>query len=328
MNTLNWQRDEMLTVDIDFDYDDLTADNFKLVTNDGFPVPHQLLSDEQKFWMETLKANRNRRVRILVHVRVPSCGYTTLYVQPKRHPCAVVNDWQFESRSAENRYLRLEIADDGGISLTHKPSGKTYSKLNHFEDVADAGDAYTFCPLQGDIPISTQGKSADIHQLWVGSNAVCFEIVHHFTLPAQLSEDRLSRVEKVSLTITSHVTLYRDCPYLHVEITFNNPALDHKLSVCFPTELNVPSAFVDESFAVVERPIDLPDSTGWVEDPTSLMHQRSFADLSDGEQGLAVFNRGLAAVEVNRTQTASISWIGSDHKNKLGIANNLTCGAS
>jgi hypothetical protein len=86
----------------------------------------------------------------------------------------------------------------------------------------------------------------------------------------------------------------------------------------------------------MHRDIDLPASPGWVEDPTPLMHQRVFSDLSQesapslhsgqalsgtkdgrlgtesvlsetkdgrlstGGRGLAIFNRGLPAVEVTR----------------------------
>jgi mannosylglycerate hydrolase len=321
VNPLNWTRDEMVEVDIDFDYDDPTADNFEFITQDGYAVPHQTLSDEQAFWMETLKANRKRRVRVLVPVQIPACGYTTLYVQPKRNPRIVALDWTVEAQAAENRYLKLVIESDGGLTVTHKASGKTYRDLNHFEDVADAGDAYTFCPVVGDTPISTQGRAADVRQTWVGTNAVTFEITHHLTLPAQLSPDRLSREGESPVTIVSTVTLQRDCPYIHVKTDFYNPVRDHKLSVIFPTELNVGSAWVDESFAVVERLIDLPASEGWVEDPTPLMHQRAFTDLSDGQHGLAIFNRGLAAVEVTRTTSGtriavplvrSVGWLSRD----------------
>ena len=48
------------------------------------------------------------------------------------------------------------------------------------------------------------------------------------------------------------------------------------------------------------RDIDLPSATGFVEDPTPLMHQRAFTDLSENGRGLAIFNRGLPAVEVTR----------------------------
>jgi len=321
VNTLNWERSEITEVNIDFDFDDPVADSFELVTSDGFPVPHQLLSDEQTFWMETLKANRKRRVLILLPVTIPACGYTTLYVQPKRHPRIVANEWTIEAQSAENRYIRLQIESDGGLTVTHKASGKTYSGLNHFEDVADAGDAYTFCPLQGDTPISTQGNPAEVRQLWGGTNAAAYEITHHLKLPAQISENRLSREGETLITITSTVTLKRDCPFIDVRTTFNNSVRDHKLSVIFPTDLKVQTAAVNESFVVVDRSIDLPTSEGWVEDPTPLMHQRAFTDLSDGQNGLAIFNRGLAGVEVTRTEggtrtavplVRSVGWLSRD----------------
>ncbi|MCC6803975.1 MAG: hypothetical protein IT319_13925, partial [Anaerolineae bacterium] len=228
-------------------------------------------------------------------------GYTTLYVQPKRQPQIREDDWQVQAASAENRYLHLNIEPDGGLTVTNKATGKTYSGLNHFEDIADAGDAYTFCPLVGDTPISTQGSRAEVRRVWTGANAVCYEIVHRLSIPARLSPDRRSREGEVPLTITSSVTLHRDSPYIQIRTSFVNATHDHKLSVVFPTEYGVPTAHVNESFAVVDRSIDLPFPDGWVEDPTPLMHQRAFTDVSDGQTGLAIFNRGLAAVEVTRT---------------------------
>jgi alpha-mannosidase len=104
------------------------------------------------------------------------------------------------------------------------------------------------------------------------------------------------------------VTLYCDQPGLYIETEVDNRARDHKLSASFPTDLNPEQVDVDQAFLVMHRDINLPASPGWVEDPTPLMHQRAFSDLSteparngtkDG-RGLAIFNRGLPAVEVTR----------------------------
>ena len=202
--------------------------------------------------------------------------------------------------TAENRFLKLQIAEDGGLTVKHKATGVTYANLNHFEDVADTGDAYSFCPLQGDTPISTHGTVAQVKLQHIGSNAVTYEIIHQLALPQQLNANRTQREGQTTIELVSLVTLERDCPYVRVKTSFFNSAKDHKLSVVFPTPHDVSVAHVDESFAVVKRVIDLPDSEGWVEDPTPLMHQRTFTDLSDGEQGLAILNRGLTAVEVTR----------------------------
>ncbi|MBC7811178.1 MAG: hypothetical protein H7175_08530, partial [Burkholderiales bacterium] len=310
VNPLNWQREEMVEVDIDFDYDEPTADRFELITSTGDVLSHDVLSDKQAFWMETLKANRKRRVRVLVKVSVPPCGYTTLYVRERSPQLATQTipafdtSWSIHERGAENRYLSFSIENDGGITLTHKATGKTYHGLNHFEDVADCGDAYSFCPLpdNSDTPISTRGSAAKIHHMKPSANDASFLISHQLELPRSLTDDRSARdTETTSVNINSIVTLRRDTPYLRVETDFVNHVKDHKLSAIFPTDFNANEAYVDESFAVVSRPIDLPASAGWVEDPTPLMHQRAFTDVSYGEVGLAVFNRGLASVEVTRT---------------------------
>ena len=117
INTLNWQRDEIGEISIDFDFDDTTADDFEILTSAGEVLPVQVLSDEEVFWMETLKANRKRRVKVLVPVSIPSCGYSTLYVYPHRHarPQVASETWNVQPEFAENQYLRLEIAQDGGL---------------------------------------------------------------------------------------------------------------------------------------------------------------------------------------------------------------------
>jgi alpha-mannosidase len=86
---------------------------------------------------------------------------------------------------------------------------------------------------------------------------------------------------------------------------------------------------VDQAFAVVDREIELPEAAGWVEDPTPLMHQRAFVDLSDGNHGLAVANRGLPSVEVSRegsgtsvslTLLRCVGWLSRDDLSTRRVA--------
>ncbi len=120
------------------------------------------------------------------------------------------------------------------------------------------------------------------------------------------------------MPVVSEIQLYADRPGLFIRTTIDNQARDHKLTVHFPTGLRVAQAHVDESFMVAARDLALPDSTGWVEDPTPLMHQRAFTDLSDGTRGLAILNRGLPSVEVSEdgaialTLLRSVGWLSRD----------------
>ncbi len=307
-NPLGWQRQEVVEAVVDFDFDDPLANAFQIVDVEGKVVPHQIIKDEQLFWMEVLKPNRKRRITVLLPVRVPSFGHTTFYVQPKKES-ATKPDLAVSESAAENSYLKLTIADDGALTVVDKQSGQTYPDLNHFFDVEDTGDEYTHCPLpQNSLTVSTKGKPATVTLIESGPLCARFRIERTLQIPAALSENRQSRLQDtVPLPITSEVSVYADQPGVYIRTTIHNAARDHKLTVNFPTNIRVAQAYVDESFMVAERDLKLPDSTGWVEDPTPLMHQRAFTDLSDGQSGLAVFNRGLPSVEVYEDGTIALT---------------------
>lgn len=328
-NPLGWERQETVAGEIDFDFDDPTADNFQLVDSQGQVIPHQLLGDEQVFWMETLKPNRKRRVRVAFPGQIPACGYRAYWAQPdtrrsndfSRSPSAS-GHWRLHENGAENRHLSFTIAADGGLDVTDKASGQSYHGLGHFQDVDDAGDEYSYCPATHSQTLSSAGQPAAVRLVASGPCLATFRIERVLRIPAGLTPDRKRRARKlVNLPIVSEVTLYRHRPGLYVVTRIDNQARDHKLSVVFPTGLNPAQCAVDEAFAIMPRDIDLPDSAGWVEDPASLMHQRAFTDLSENGRGLAILNRGLPAVEVTRqtegaqialTLLRSVGWLSRD----------------
>src|SRR5262249_14589653 len=85
-NPLGQARSEIAEGTIDFEFDDPKAGNFQMVNAQGQVIPHQVISDQQEFWMEVFKPNRKRRVTVLFPVDVPACGYTTVYAQSVNSP--------------------------------------------------------------------------------------------------------------------------------------------------------------------------------------------------------------------------------------------------
>lgn len=319
-NPLSWARDEIVEALIEFEFDDPKAEHFRLVDSAGRVVPHQVIEDEQRFWMEVLKPNRKRCVRVLFPAHVPALGWATYYAQPASGQPAAALDLQISERGAENRFLAFTLADDGGLTVTDKLTGQTYTGLHHFYDTEDAGDEYSYCPLpQFSQTITTAGTPAAITREEAGPCRAAFRVERTLNIPAGLTADRQRRsAETVALPVVSHLYLYAGQPGVYITTEIENQAHDHKLSVHFPTGLRVAQAHVDESFMVAARELHQPDSTGWVEDPSPLMHQRTFADLSDGARGLAVLNRGLPSVEISEdgaidlTLLRSVGWLSRD----------------
>jgi len=101
--------------------------------------------------------------------------------------------------------------------------------------------------------------------------------------------------------------LERDATFLKVKTTVDNQASDHWLRANFPTEVETDISSADSHFDVVQRPIPLPDPTGWVEAPGGTHPLRTFVDLSDGKQGLAILTQGNFEYEVFEDQQRTLA---------------------
>ena len=128
-NPLGWDRAEIAAALIEFEFDDPHAESFQLVTAAGEVVPHQVLENDERFWMEVLKPNRKRCVRVLVPVNVPALGYTTLYAQPAAGGAPPATD--LVAASVARRALVALAIGPTATTLTDKATGHTYTGQHH-----------------------------------------------------------------------------------------------------------------------------------------------------------------------------------------------------
>lgn len=205
----------------------------------------------------------------------------------------------------ENQHLRVEAStQDGTLSILDKATGKVFRGLNRFVDGGEAGDEYNYSP-----PVSDRMVTAQLSSLKVFRSELVptLEITYRMRVPSHLEADRSSRAaEMVDIPILSRVTLARGVKRLDIHTEIDNRACDHRLRVHFPSSIQADEADHDGHFEVVRRKIDIPEKgSDWVEDPRPETHQRAFTDVSNGEVGLMIANRGLPEVEVLRTQSGT-----------------------
>jgi alpha-mannosidase len=303
-NPLGWSRNETMELNLHFDRGDNVADDFRLVDAAGRPVPCQLLGRAEHFDMEVLKGNRQHEVRVAVPVRdLPACGYRVYFALPGAVASEVEAPLQLLPNGMENQHLRVEINADGSLNVLDKTTGQQFRQLGYFSDDEDAGDEYDYSPCANPLCVSSVSRAARVQLLHAGPLQVTYAIFAVLPLPASLTEDRQRRsATLIDCPITTTVTLRWDSRVLDMRTTLNNRARDHRLRVCFPTDVAAGQATADGHLDVVSRPIDLPAGQGWAQPPVPTRHQRHFVDVSDGRVGLAVFNRGLPEYEVLRDQ--------------------------
>ncbi len=186
---------------------------------------------------------------------------------------------------------------DGTLTVTDKRSGARYSGLNRFVDGGDVGDEYNHCPPADDALIGAKVVSIRAHR----DRAVpALEIGYELRVPEGIADDRRGRpAERVTIGVRSHVSLPPGVGRIDVRTEVDNTARDHRLRVHFAAPIVVDTADHDGHFDVVRRPVGVPEKgADWVEDPRPEVPQRAFTDISDGQVGLTIANRGLPEVQV------------------------------
>ncbi len=219
----------------------------------------------------------------------------------KGHPASSI---QQPVSSIENEFFRVEVnPDDGALAISDKTTGRALWGCNRFVDGGDRGDEYNYCQPEHDRLVDRPARPPTVRLLSADGVGARLEIALDYQVPISLtSGDRSRRDDETTLLpIVTRVTLTPGVRRVDFETTVETCAHDHRLRVYFPTGLAVDAACADGHFDVVERPLDVPPATvGWAEQPVPTHPQRAFVDVSDGEQGVMLANRGLPEYEVSR----------------------------
>ncbi|MEW6568754.1 MAG: glycoside hydrolase family 38 C-terminal domain-containing protein [Chloroflexota bacterium] len=237
---------------------------------------------------------------------VPGQGLRTLYLRrAAQPPSAIVED---DGRSIENETLRAEIADDGTLTLSDRRTGAVFTGLLRLRDVADRGDSYTFCPVEGDRPIEAPSAPPSVRRLRDDLDRA-LEVEAAFDLPHSLTPDRTARsARRVQLPFSIRMSLAPGVPRLDVTLALDNRAEDHRLQLLFPLAFPVDEAAYDGAFEVVRRPTHIPaGGEDWIEQPAPEVPMRDFVLAGDGQRGLLIATRGLREASVSPDGTIAVT---------------------
>jgi len=327
-NPLNYERTEMVTVDVDFPAEPKNKSLEVLDATTGATASFQLL--ERKEWGSNVmnpfdipSPFHTRRFRIVFEAgNVPALGYRSYIVRSKAAELANFGSMMTANHVMENEFLRVALKPNGTFDLTHKKTGRTFASCHFFEDDAEAGDPWTRIAPPQNRTVSSLGCAAQISVVEDGELQATVRIDLEMRVPQRLVEGKQRRSDElVALPITSLLTMRKGNPRLDIVTTFDNQALDHRLRVCFPSGVNSSTVDSEAAFDVVTRSIELPDTRDWVEPHTGTQPHLSFFDMSDERGGLAVVSHGLVEYEVqdNEQRTMMLTLVKGLRYPKVGL---------
>jgi len=242
----------------------------------------------------------DRRERVVfgfVANDVPALGYKVFRLERREATTATMPS---DETAIENEFFRVTGEADGTVTVEDRRDGRVLRGLNCFLDVGDCGDEYTYDPPPEDRVVDRPSGPVGITVTETGPVRWTLEVHQVYSLPLRLTADRRARAgENVECEITSRVRLYPGVARVDIETEVDNRADDHRLRVLFPAGVATGHSDAEQHFGVVRRPVACaPEAANAPESPVAYYPQKTFTDLSDGERGLMIANRGLAEYEV------------------------------
>jgi len=208
-----------------------------------------------------------------------------------------------QQETIENEFYLVEVyKQDGTLNVTDKQTGVVFRGLNRFIDGGDIGDLYTYCPPERDTLIREPLEPVKVEVINDGPVRATLRVTGRWALPGGCTSNRAERSARSTICpIISEISLIPGVRRVDIHTSVENKVKDHRLRVIFPVPYKVESAAAEGTFEVRTRPIVQPrpaSSSEWAEDPVNVYPQKRFVDLSNGEVGLGVLNRGLPEYEI------------------------------
>ena len=224
-----------------------------------------------------------------------------------------------DGRTIQNERYRVTAARDGTLTVLDRGSGRLVEGLHLLEDAADRGDSYTFCPLEGDAPITSRGSPTQVRRAAAGPLYAELEVEVGLELPTSLTTDRRARKQNsVPAPVRTRVRLAAGSERIEFRTHVTNRASDHRLRVRFPAPGSAGPVRAEGHYWVVPRPARPSWNGTWHEPPASTQHTLGAVATS----GICLYTRGLAeyealhsgeeGIELALTLLRSVGWLSRD----------------
>lgn len=281
-NPAPYKRKQVITVDIDFDKDYPSRfaghapyqprNMFWIFDKDNNCIDYQILNIERDRITNKQNISQDKpcvdRYTVTFEAELTELGMTEFKVVPAKGVVRNENGMQSGDNWAENAYVRLEIMQDGTLSLFDKLTGKKYEKLNYFLDDSEAGNGWFHENAANSDPVITSRFSdCRLEKLASGSVETVFRITKTMLLPECMDYAAYNRSERLKdFKIVSQITLRRDSGNVYIETAIDNNVKDHRLKLMLPTNIKGDKYVAAQAFYFAERNVGAdPERRKWYE---------------------------------------------------------------
>ncbi|RIQ11453.1 glycoside hydrolase family 38 N-terminal domain-containing protein [Jiangella rhizosphaerae] len=215
-----------------------------------------------------------QRRRVLVAVPLDASGQVAVRAGQDGAPAAAPPDAvEVAERSLASPHVRVDVAGDGTLTV-QGADGTVLTGVGRLVSGGDRGDSYNYGPPAADVPVDAP-SSVTVTVDERGPLRGVLRVVRTYDWPVGLSADvDVRAAETVPVEVTTLVEVRLGEPFARLDVSFVNPARDHRVRLHVPLPAPVTESAADGQFAVTVR--GLTSEGGWGEYPLPTFPASSF----------------------------------------------------
>ncbi|MEZ9455074.1 mannosylglycerate hydrolase [Vibrio splendidus] len=235
---------------------------------------------------------------------VPAMGFTTLHIQGNEKGAVKVAEQK--DYLLENEYYRINVNDNGTLTIFDKETEQVFDQVLRLEDGSDDGDEYDYSPSRQEWLLYSDEFPVETSINHQGFQSVA-NIAFRMNVPANLAEREERTGQNGFVEAQCQVVLKQGSRRIEVSMELDNQADDHRVRVLVPTPFVSETVVADNQFGCITRPTNDPamavwEEEKWKEAPVPVYQLMNFAALENGNAGMAIMSNGLREFEVIASQ--------------------------
>jgi len=258
-------------------------------------------------WRVRTRASGRRRV--VMAVPVPASGHVAVRTAQGTAVPPVERPVVADGFALDNGDVEVDVAADGTL-IVRGADGTTLSGVGRIVDGGDRGDSYNYAPPARDLIVDVP-SAVGVRMVETGPLRGIVEIAREYDWPGGLSDDLDRRAERaVRVVVTTLAELRIGEPFVRVEVTFTNPAADHRVRLHVPLPSAVTASAAEGQFAVTER--GLVAEGGWGEYPLPTFPASAFVSAGAATvllDHVTEYELVAGGTELALTLLRSVGWL-------------------
>ena len=231
---------------------------------------------------------------------LPSMGYKILkLVYEKPYQQEIYSDLKHQDTTFENKYLKVEIEQNGKINVYDKVNKKTYHDAVYFIESGDDGDEYNYSPPYQDKIIDTRDLCPEVQCIEDNEFEVAYQLSYALKTPLECLNHYRSEEEVIS-SFDVILSLKKESKQIDFKTIIDNHAKDHRIRAVIQDIHSHEYNQSQDHFGYTVRCNHIPNQIGLengaTEEVLPLYTMQKFVRLVDSQ--MALITKGSCEYEI------------------------------